>query len=171
MALVTTPVVKAIVSVIMQEKEGEYGSYQSVLFEGEGLTDGKLWRALNPKEAQQLRKGQAVELTPTRTRTGKEAWNIRPLDIPPTQARSQQPTAPQSQQSPAELPPYQEETAEKRRHQIEAYVDSMGDLYAHCLEIARQKLGSDSNSETTRCMASSLFISAQRRFLLTSPSR
>ena len=50
------------------------------------LKDGKLWRALNPGEAQQLHKGQAVELTPTKTGKGKDGWNIRPL-AEPTQSQ------------------------------------------------------------------------------------
>ena len=180
MALATTPVIKAAVAHIMQVKEGDYGPYQSVLFEGEGLPDGKLWRALNPGEAQQLCKGQAVELTPTRTKSGKASWSIRPLSAPaqpqPTvpQMRSPQAqpvqTAERSSQAQAQSAIKQKPAkppAEDRKQQIAAYINSMGDLYAHCLQVAQAKIGSDNDSETVRCMASSLYISADRRFGLT----
>ena len=199
MALVTTPTISAVVTVIMKEKEGDYGPYQSVLFEGEGLKDGKLWRALSLEEAQQLRKGQAVELTPTKTRQGKEAWNIRLLaDSTPTS----QPTAPQvrsPQSQPAKSvgrastgaatptpqvtpppPPLSqpttakqqpgEPTAEERRQQIESFVFSMANLHAVCYQAAEQAYaGKSAPDEVIRAATSSIFITTERRFRLSSP--
>lgn len=82
MALVMTQPINAAVKVIMPQKENEYGPYQSVLFESPELAEGQLWRYLKPYEAQQLTKGQRVELKLTTTTRGKEAWNIRPLSAP-----------------------------------------------------------------------------------------
>ncbi|PZO16883.1 MAG: hypothetical protein DCF25_11860 [Leptolyngbya foveolarum] len=186
-ALVTTAPINAVVAHITQETQGEYGPYQSVLFESAELKYGKLWRALKPQEAQSLHKGQAVALTPV-IKKSKESGNIC-LPTTPAQPQSakpqtQRPTPPSQPAKPAAVqpaqssqlgrlaqtpPPPAQPASENRREQIAAYVDSMGDLYAHCLQVAQQKLEAGTYSETIRCMASSLFISAQRRFLLTSP--
>lgn len=202
MALVTTPTISAVVAHIMQEKVGEYGLYQSVLFESEGLEGGKLWRALKPDEAQQLRKGQAVELTPTKTSKGKASWNIRPLDTQPAQPQPTTPPPSQSQQrnsaeaekptpqlqsakpavrnsvgeaTPAPQaqtvaqPPRQEPTTEERRQQIEAYIFSMANLHVVCYQAAEQAYdGTNAPDEVIRAATSSLFISTERRFHLTS---
>ena len=179
MALVTTPTVNAVVAHIMQEKVGEYGLYQSVLFESEGLEGGKLWRALKPDEAQQLRKGQSVELTPTKTSKGKASWNIRPLDTLPAQPTAPQPSQTQPRNSAGEATPTPQArtaaapppppTAEERRQQIEVYIFSMANLHAVCYQAAEQVYdGTDAPDEVIRAATSSLFISAERRFNLTS---
>ena len=140
MALVTTTPINAVVAHIMQEKQGEYGLYQSVLFESPALQDGKLWRALKPTEAQQLRKGQTVELTPTKTRQGKDSWNIRLLDNLPAR-----PTPPHSDNGKAisdsqtsVQPSKQQQTIEDQRKQIEAFIFSMANLHAVCYQAAEQ---------------------------------
>lgn len=182
MPLVQTVPINAVVAYIMSEKEGTYGPYQSVLFESPDLQGGKLWRALPPSDAQQLYKSQKVELTPTKTGQGKDSWNIRPIDSQPTQqpGPTQQPVYPvqvavarpiQPVQQPVpveqEHPSSQEQLSAERKLQIAAHVDEMGDVYVHCLDVAKQKVPTGTDSETIRCMASSLFISAQRRFGLT----
>ena len=181
MALVTTAPINAVVAYIMQEKQGEYGPYQSVLFESPDLKDGKLWRAMNPSEAQQLHKGQAVELIPTKTKKGKDGWNIRPLAEPaqPQQAvptpRLQNPTTqPQStgllaqQGQPPELPT--SPIATERREQIESYVFSMANLHAVCYQAAEQAYsGQNAPDEVIRAATSSVFIATERRFRLSSP--
>lgn len=180
MALVTTPTINAVVAHIMQEKVGEYGPYQSVLFESEGLEGGKLWRALKPDEAQQLRKGQSVELTPTKTNKGKASWNIRPLHTPPIQPTAPQLSQPQQRNSTGEAKPApqpqtvaqplrREPTTEERRQQIETYIFSMANLHTVCYQAAEQAYnGTDAPDEVIRAATSSLFISAERRFHLTS---
>ena len=174
MALVQSPPIMAIVAHIMDEKHGDYGPYQSVLFESSRLQGGKLWRALKPNEAQQLRKGQAVELTPTTTTRGKDSWNIRPLDT--QQLQSAQPQQPQpvaqSTQQPADqsLPPHQSQITENRRQQIESFVFSMANLHAVCYQAAEQAYaGKSAPDEVIRAATSSVFISAERRFRLCSP--
>lgn len=181
MALVTTAPINAVVAHIMQEKQGEYGPYQSVLFESPDLQDGKLWRAMNPDEAKQLHKGQAVELTPTKISKGKDGWNIRPLDEPtqPHQAaptpRPQKPmpqaqsTGFSAQQNQPSEPPVSSTVAEKRE-QIESYAFSMANLHAVCYQAAEQAYaGQNAPDEVIRAATSSVFISTERRFRLASP--
>lgn len=181
MALVTTAPINAVVAHIMQEKQGEYGSYQSVLFESPDLQDGKLWRAMNPGEAQQLHKGQSVELTPTKTSKGKDGWNIRPLDEPtqsqqaiPTPRPQNPTTQPQStgllvQQSQLSEPSASPTIADKRE-QIESYAFSMANLHAVCYQAAEQAYaGQNAPDEVIRAATSSVFIATERRFRLASP--
>lgn len=177
MALVTTPTISAVVAYIMKEKVGKYGPYQSVLFEGEGLDGGKLWRGLDPEEAQQLKKGMNVELTPAKTRGGKQGWNIRPLIVhsqsqPSTQSQPAKPVsgAFQAQPSPSQPQSSQaQRTNQERREQIEAYIFSMAKLHAVCYQAAEQAYsGSDASDEVIRAATSSVFIAAERRFHLTS---
>lgn len=181
MASVTTAPINAVVAHIMQEKQGEYGPYQSVLFESPDLQDGKLWRAMNSDEAQQLHKGQAVELTPTKTSKGKDGWNIRPLDEltqphqaaptprpqkPMTQAQS---TGLSAQQNQSSEPPVSLTVAEKRE-QIESYAFLMANLHAVCYQAAEQAYaGQNAPDEVIRAATSSVFIATERRFRLASP--
>lgn len=182
MALVTTAPISAVVAHIMQEKQGEYGPYQSVLFESPDLKDGKLWRAMNPSEAQQLHKGQSVELTPTKTSKGKDGWNIRPLSddpVKPQQAtpvpQAQKPTPqPQSADLSAQHHQHSELSTSpivaEKREQIESYVFSMASLHAVCYQAAEQAYsGQNAPDEVIRAATSSVFIATERRFRLSSP--
>lgn len=182
MALVTTAPINAVVAHIMKKKQGEYGPYQSVLFESPELKDGKLWRAMNPGEAQQLHKGQAVELTPTKTSKGKDGWNIRPLldepvkpqqaaPVPQTQKPTPQPQStnlPAQQHQPSDLSASL--TVAEKREQIESYAFSMANLHAVCYQAAEQAYsGQNAPDEVIRAATSSVFIATERRFRLSSP--
>lgn len=179
MALITTAPINAVVAHIMDEKHGEYGPYQSVLFESAELEHGKLWRSLKPQEAQSLHKGQTVALTPV-IKKGKESWNIRPLAA----SAQPQPTKPPASQSQAQSQLTQQvavsptpqpntpapPTAAKRREQIEAYAFSMANLHAVCYQAAEQAYaGQNAPDEVIRAATSSVFISTERRFRLASP--
>jgi len=142
--------IRASVSFITREKAGEYGPYRSVLFiradrQGE---DAKVWRSMKPHEAEGFSKNQQVYLIATE-RKGKPTWDVELIDsveaTPPAQ-----PTA-------------QGMDPEQKR-EIAAYVGEMGDLWAYCLQTAQTKIGASVDGETVRCMASSLFISASRKF-------
>ena len=177
MALVQAAPIMAVVAHIMDEKHGNYGPYQSVLFESSRLQDGKLWWALKPNEAKQLRIGQAVELTPTTTSRGKDSWNIRPLDTQQVQPAQQQPSQPAAQphqpvpQSAVQsLPPHPAQVTETRRQQIESFIFSMANLHAVCYQAAEQAYaGKSAPDEVIRAATSSVFIAAERRFRLCSP--
>jgi hypothetical protein len=69
--------VQATVGAIGKVKDGDYGPYQSVLFEGKGLPDGKVWRCMDPEQAQQFTRGQRVHLVPTTNKTGQAFMGYR----------------------------------------------------------------------------------------------
>ena len=52
----------------------------------------------------------------------------------------------------------------EQRIEIGAYMDQMANLYGYAWELAHTKLGDKASEDTKRCMASSLYLSAQRRF-------
>lgn len=169
MALVTAPAIKAAIAVITEEKRNEYGPYRSVLFESRQLSGGKLWRMMPLEEAEQLHRGMQVELTQTKTKKGKEGWNIRPLSTQRSQPAQPQSTAP-PQPVAQSRPPRQAPISEIRRQQIEAFIFSMANLHAVCYQAAEQAYaGQSASDEVIRAATSSVFIAAERRFRLCSP--
>lgn len=146
--------ISAKVEAFGKVKEGDYGPYQSVLFQGQGLPDGKLWRTFKPNEAKSFTKGQQVYLIPAR-RNNKDTWDVELVDTPVPSTPTHAPIQPQSTG---------QWLSDDQKRDIGRYVDGMGDLYAFCLQTAQKKAPKGSDSETIRCMASSLFIAAEKRF-------
>lgn len=143
--------IAATVGAIAKPKQGEYGEYQSVLFEGPGLPGGKVWRAMDPDQAQQFQRGQLVYLVPTTNKRGKPSWDIELLNLDtaaPT-APSQDITAPQGPDPKA----------------IAIYLDQMCDLYAACYRRANRAMDG-APEPAIQAAASSVFIAAQRKFNL-----
>lgn len=137
---------------------------------------------MNLGEAQQLHKGQAVELTLTKTNQGKDGWNIRPLLDEPMQPQQAAPKPriqkPMSQPQLIDLPAQQRQpsdlsaspTVAEKREQIESYVFSMANLHAVCYQAAEQAYsGQNAPDEVIRAATSSVFIATERRFRLASP--
>jgi hypothetical protein len=129
-------------------KDGNYGPYQSVLFEGPGLPDGKLWRSMPPEQAQQFNRGQRVYLVPT-TSKGKPSWDIELIGDAP---------APQV----APVPPA---AAGSQAQAIGEYVDRLAALYAACYRRAAATLDGAPDA-AIQAAASSVFIATQRKFNL-----
>lgn len=162
MAKVVTPIT-AKVEVIGNPKESSYRPgtyYYPTLFldlaKPEGSDAAKIWKSLSGEEVTQIQKGDIVQLIPAgEDKNGKPKHNI--VVTSPT-ATSPTVTAPQLSPSPGLEP--------DQKRAIAAYIDSRSDIYAFCLEIAAQKVGPSHDSETIRCMASTLFISTQRKFNL-----
>lgn len=160
MATVVTPL-ECLVKAIGKPKpskhqEGEF--YYPTLFLIDGIDDEshKLWKNLSGDEVSQIMKGDRVQLVPVgKDSQGNDKHNIVLL------SSGSQTTAP----APVPAPQEQGLTPELKR-QIASYVGDMSDLYAYCLNTAQNKIGASSDSETVRCMASSLFISASRKFQL-----
>jgi hypothetical protein len=149
--------VQATVEYITSPKTGQYGDYKSVLFKRCDRTgeDAKVWKSFSPADAAQFSIGQSVRLIPTE-RKGKATWDIELIE-------SAQPTTPVSPTT----PPAQQGMSPSQKKAVAAYVEEMGALYRFCLEQASEQLSEmDADSETIRCCASSLFISAQRKFNL-----
>jgi len=69
--------------------------------------------------------------------------------------------------APAPQPQATATTLDKeQKRAIATYIDEMASMYAYCLETAQNKIGASSDSETVRCMVSTLFIQASRKFNL-----
>lgn len=165
--------IPATVEAFGRLKEGSYGPYQSVLFKGDGLPEGQIWRSMKPEEAKQFSRGQSVYLAPT-YRDGKETWDIELIDQAPTNnvvAMPQRPNAPaptlrpqrqvQAAQASPEVP-----HAAPSREQIEAYIGSSARLFAHCYAEAARNLPPGCSPEDLRAIATTLFIQVARKFQL-----
>lgn len=149
--------ITATVAAIAVLREGQYGPYQSVLFESPALQPGmpavkepgKLWKSMSPSDAGQLAKGMTVYLKPTR-RNGSDTWDIEVPTVPTTP--QQEPTG------------YQPLTPDLKRA-IAAYVGDMAALYSFCRQQAIEAIPGAPDEAIQAC-ASSLFIATQRKFNL-----
>jgi len=157
MATVVKPIT-CKVEVIGKPKESKHtpGShYYPCLFLVDGIDDDdhKLWKSLSGDEVSQIMKGDRVQLVPAgKDKNGNDKHNIVLLESA---------TAPT-----AATPPQPQGLTTDKKREIASYITEMGGLYAFCLETAQTKIGASSDSETVRCMASSLYISASRKFHL-----
>jgi hypothetical protein len=150
MSKIVTPI-EAKIELITEPKDGQYGPYRSVLFktpEGE-----KIWKSFPPdsEELSILKVGQKVRLIPSgKTKGGKDSHVIEPLDFSPTTA----------------TPPNNSGLlTESQKYEIAGYIEQMAALYRFAYGQAAQHLkGMTESEETLRCCASSLFISAQKKF-------
>jgi hypothetical protein len=120
--------IQATVSAFGKLKESQFNDsvYQSVLFEGQGLPEGKLWRAMTPDQAQGFTRGQAVYLVPTTNKQGKPSYDIE-LIAPATTTTPQATAQAPSHQAPANA--------------REAYLETLervGNRYQACITKAKQ---------------------------------
>ena len=125
--------ITATVTAFGKLKESQFNDsvYQSVLFEGEGLPDGKLWRSMDPDQAQQFTRGQTVYLVPTTNTKGKPSYDIEL--IAPATAPTATTTAPQAT---AQAPSHQA-PANARQAYMET-LERVGNRYAACMAKAKQ---------------------------------
>jgi hypothetical protein len=117
--------IPATVAALSKVQENEYGEYRSVLFEGQGLEGGKLWRKFPPEQAARFSRGDRVNLTPT-TRKGKPAWDVELLS-------SSAPAAA------ATTPPAADQLAAAKQA-IAQDVKEMANLYGFCYGEAKRVL-------------------------------
>jgi hypothetical protein len=160
--------ITATVSAFGKVKESQFneGSYQSVLFEGEGLPEGKVWRAMTPDQAQGFTRGQAVYLVPTTNKQGKPSYDIEL--IAPATAPTAPATAPQATaQAPSQAPSHQA-PANARQAYMET-LERVGNRYAACITKAKQIWGQTYSEddlialpELLHTTATTLFIEANR---------
>ena len=70
--------IQATVTGFSQVKQSQFNdsTFQSVLFEGDGLPDGKIWRSMSPEQAQGFTRGEEVFLVPTTNKHGKPSYDI-----------------------------------------------------------------------------------------------
>ena len=143
----------ATVAATGQVKQGQYGEYQSVLFEATQLPDGKIWRSMEPAQAQQFYRGQQAYLVPTTNKQGKASWDIELLTDAP--APTVAPTA-----TGGTIP-------DSKKPQIAAYATDMAKLYAYCYSQAKATMEPhEAPLEAVQAAASSVFIASTRKFSL-----
>jgi hypothetical protein len=157
--------ITATVSAFGKVKESQFneGSYQSVLFEGEGLPEGKVWRAMTPDQAQGFTKGQAVFLVPTTNKKGQPSYDIELIAPTATPATPQATAQAPSQSKPASL----DAMAPEDKQAIASYITSISALYAYCYQQAAHHLSPHGAPEPAiQAAASTTFIQASRKFSL-----
>ena len=147
----------ATVAAIGKVKEGDYGPYQSILFEAPQLPDGKVWRSMNPEQAAAFTRGQQAYLVPTTNKAGKPSWDIELLgDTPP-----QPPPQPAAAATGGPTIP------DDRKRAIASYISDLAPLYGYCYQQAHSQLEPHGASQdAVQAAASALFDSAVRRFSL-----
>jgi hypothetical protein len=134
-------------------KDGQYGPYQSVLFEGDRLPEGKVWRSMEPEQAKQFTKGQAVHLVPTKNKQGRDSWDIELLgDTTPIAPRP----------APADAPPSGDLSPEQKRA-IAAYITARAPLLTYCYQQASAAMP-DGSEVAIAAGAAALFQAACKKF-------
>jgi hypothetical protein len=166
--------ITATVTAFGKLKESQFNDsvYQSVLFEGEGLPDGKLWRSMDPDQAQQFTRGQTVYLVPTTNTKGKPSYDIELIaPAPAPTAPAATPQAPSQgtshQGKPATQGTSLDAMAPEDKQAIASYITSISALYAYCYQQAAHHLAPHGAPEPAiQAAASTTFIQAARKFSL-----
>ncbi len=159
MAKVVAPIT-AVVEFITAVKEGDYGTYQSVLFktpEGE-----KIWKSFDPdsEELALLSKGTRVQLIETgKSKSGKPSHNIVLLDAPTT-APAPHTTAPVATAAPSTTAPI---VSKEVKRAIAADIETSAKLYRFCFEqAALQMEGLIDDPALLKDIATTLYIQSLR---------
>ena len=142
---------------IQQSQYPPYAQVQSVLFvwthQGQAQ---EIWKTYPAAEAQQLKAGQRVFLSSRTGRNNQLVWEVE-LEGQPVA-----PPAINSAQRPVPLPAAHQPNAD-----VVLWVEQQADLYAQCFDAAWRTLAArEVSEETVRAAASTLFISASRKFHL-----
>ena len=154
--------ITATVAGFSQVKQSQFNDscFQSVLFEGDGLPDGKLWRSMTPEQAQGFTRGEQVYLVPTTNKRGQPSYDIELITPAPTA-----PQVPATAPAPATAPTAAIPDEQKRA--IAGYITDLAALYAYCYQQASHQLAPHGAPEPAiQGAASTLFIAASRKFSL-----
>jgi hypothetical protein len=147
-------------------------NFQSVLFEGEGLPEGKVWRSMDPDQAQGFTRGQTVYLVPTTNKKGQASYDIEllPTTAPTAPAATPQSTAQAPSQATSHQAPANarlDAMTGEEKQAIAAYITSVSALYAYCYQQAAHHLAPHGAPEPAiQAAASTTFIQASRKFSL-----
>lgn len=134
----------------------QYGQRVNAVINLEDGTEAKLWGNPDDHELKQLRKGQPVQLV--RDAKGYKLVGSSPVASP-------QPTAP-SATSPSGM-------TDEQKQEIKQYIRFQAKIFAECLKQARLVCGVASpegepafieSEESIRAIATTLYISAQKKF-------
>ena len=121
--------IQATVTGFSQVKQSQFNdsTFQSVLFEGEGLPDGKVWRSMTPDQAQSLTRGQTVYLVPTTNKKGQPSYDIELIAT--TQAPTTAPAPAGGHQAPANARAAYLETLERVGNRYQACIGKARDIW------------------------------------------
>lgn len=148
----------ATVAAFSQVKKSQFNDsyYQSVLFEGDGLPQGKIWRSMTPDQAQCFDRGQSVYLVPTTNTKGQPSYDIELIEPVET------PT-----DAPSNAPGH--DTPPNARHAYLEALDRVGNRYQACISKAKEIWQSEYSPEDLQALpellhstAASLFIEVNR---------
>jgi hypothetical protein len=145
------------------------------LAQPEGSESAKIWKSLSADEVSQICKGDVVQLVPAgQNKNGKVKHNIviglnstestefstaESPDIRTTDQTDRGTSLPSRNKSKSV-----DIDAETKR-QIATFIVAQSDLYRFCYQTAQTKLdGVTDNLETTRCMTTTLYLGAVRKF-------
>jgi hypothetical protein len=151
----------ATVAAFGHVKDGNYGPYQSVLFESPDLPEGKVWRSMKPEEAKTFDKGQQAYLVPTTNKQGKPSWDIELLPTDQPQA-APMPTATPGNY--AAVAPSHQPPASARQAYLEN-LERVGNRYAACVAKAKQIWGAEYSEEELKGLAEILHSTAATLFI------
>lgn len=158
-----TQKIAAVVEVIGQVKQGEFGQYRPILFvrsdRPKGSEEAKVWKSMGLGDADLFFKGQSVNLIPTE-RKGKATWDVEILDhIEPPKPLAAPPVPPTAPPATGLDP------ATKRA--IAADITELANLYAYCLGEAKRSLAPhDPTPEMVQGCTAALFIDITRKYRL-----
>ena len=162
---------------IQQSSYPPYARVQSVLFTWQnGPSAQEVWKTFPAEEAQLFKVGQPAALSSRTGRNNQVIWEVE--FIGGTAAASPPPAATQTALAPAQLmnplpaqlpsqPVSHQAPALQPNQDIAHWIHNQAQLYAHCFGSAAQALTAyEVSEETIRAAASTLFISASRKFNL-----
>ena len=162
---------------IQQSNYPPYARVQSVLFTWQnGPSTQEVWKTFPAVEAQLLKVGQPAFLSSRTGRNNQVIWEVEFMGG--TAAASPPPAAPQTAPAPAQFtnpspaqfpgqPVSHQAPSPQPNQDIAHWIQNQAQLYAHCFGSAAQALTAyEVSEETIRAAASTLFISASRKFNL-----
>lgn len=162
---------------IQQSSYPPYARVQSVLFTWQnGPSAQEVWKTFPAEEAQLFKVGQPAFLSSRTGRNNQVIWEVE--FIGGTAAASPPPAATQTAPAPAQFtsplpaqfpsqPVSHQAPVAHPNQDISTWVETQAELYAHCFGSAAQALTAyEVSEETVRAAASTLFISASRKFKL-----
>ena len=148
---------------IQQSNYPPYARVQSVLFTWQnGPSTQEVWKTYPAEEAQLLKVGQRAFLSSRTGRNNQVVWEVEIVGPRTAQAQPQVQAYRNFEQNLA-----QPAATPAQNSEISLWVQTQAELYAQCFDAARRTLAArEVSEETVRAAASTLFISASRKFNL-----
>lgn len=152
---------------IQQSNYPPYARVQSVLFTWQnGPSTQEVWKTYPAEEAQLLKVGQRAFLSSRTGRNNQVIWEVEIVGPGTAQAQPQLQTYRNFEQNLTQ-PATPSPAAPPQNSEISIWVQTQAELYAQCFDASWRALAArEVSEETVRAAASTLFISASRKFNL-----